>query len=122
MTSRALVLALCVATAPAFAGEVHLTGMATQGALMVGEAPGAVAATLDKRTVPVSADGVFAFGFGVAAGPSARLTVKFADGTEDARDLAVAKRTWVEERVDGLAPETVTRPRPSSIASRGRTR
>ena len=108
---RALTLALLVLATPAMAGEVTLTGTPTQGALLVGTASGAVAITLDKRTVPVSPEGVFAFGLGVDAAPTAHLTVKFADGTEDARDLTVTKRTWQEERVDGLAPETVNPPK-----------
>ena len=55
---RALTLALLVLATPAMAGEVTLTGTPTQGALLVGTAPGAVAITLDKRMVPVSPEGV----------------------------------------------------------------
>lgn len=90
--------------------EVSLEGRAEQGGLMVGRAPPGAVVTLDGRPVPTDAEGRFLIGFGREAPAQAVLTV----GGER-RILAVAKRDWPVQRIDGLPPDKVT-PDPAQLA------
>ncbi len=92
------------------AHALDLQGKAEQGGLVVGAArPGAMV-TLDGRAVPVDGDGRFLLGFGRDAASTARLVV---DG--EARTIAVARRAWDVQRIDGLPPAKVT-PDPAALA------
>ena len=93
---------------PAQAAE--LTGRLEQGGIVFGQArPGAVV-TLDGRPVPVDAGGRFLLGFGREAAPSTTLSI---DG--ETQSLAIAKRDWPVQRIDGLPPAKVT-PDPAELA------
>ena len=105
----ALLIAL-PAAGPGQAGQVRLDGEFVQGGFVVGQAPPGSAAALDGRNLRVSADGVFAFGFGRDAGAGATLVVTLPDGREDVRELVVADREFDIQRIDGLPPEKVTPP------------
>ena len=100
-------LAMCAA-APAMAVEVTLGGKLEQGGLLVGTAPANAVVTLDKRKINVSADGRFIAGFDRDAGPSATLTITVIGEAPDVRTLAVAKRTWQVEHVNGVPQQLVT--------------
>jgi murein DD-endopeptidase MepM/ murein hydrolase activator NlpD len=98
---KALALALLLAASPAAALE--LQGSLTQGGMVVGHvAPGA-AVTLDGRPLQVSPEGLFVIGFGRDHKATATLTV---DG--EARELAIAPRSYEVQRVEGLPQPTVT--------------
>ncbi|MGE0256153.1 MAG: M23 family metallopeptidase [Alphaproteobacteria bacterium] len=108
---RRSALAVLAVLLPLAAGAVELSGTPVQGALLVGHAPPGARVTLDGRALAVdAATGAFVFGFGRDAGPAAELTVLHADGRREAVRLAVARRDWRIERVDGLPPATVTPP------------
>jgi murein DD-endopeptidase MepM/ murein hydrolase activator NlpD len=103
-------LALALAGAPARAAELGLEGDFLQGGLVFGQAaPGAVV-TLDGRRVRVTDAGRFIFGFGRDAPPNAVLEVAWPDGNVETRRLAVAKRDYKIQRIDGLPPKMVTPP------------
>jgi murein DD-endopeptidase MepM/ murein hydrolase activator NlpD len=103
-------LALALADAPARAAELGLEGDFLQGGLVFGQAaPGAVV-TLDGRRVRVTDAGRFIFGFGRDAPPNAVLEVAWPDGNVETRRLAVAKRDYKIQRIDGLPPKMVTPP------------
>ncbi len=93
---------------PADGGELRLEGAPIQGGLVVGRAEPGARVHLDGRRLRVSADGLFLFGFGRDAGPTAKLVVRHADGTDERRVLEVAKRTYKVQRIDGLPPKMVT--------------
>ena len=103
-----ILLLVLMFSAAARAGTVTLDGNFEQGGLVHGKAaPGATVA-LDGRAVRVAPDGSFIFGFGRDASATAKLTVAFADGTHEDRDLAVAPRQYQIQRINGLPQETVT--------------
>ena len=104
----ALVVALALGVAAA-AGELSVVGNATQGGLLRGSAPGAIAVTVDGRDVPLAPGGAFLFGVGPDA-VSAVLEISFADGSREVRELAIAQREWRVERIDGLPAAQVTPP------------
>lgn len=106
----AVLASFAVAGLPAAAAEVQLTGVFTQGGLVQGTAPGAVAVTLDGRDVPLAASGAFLFGLGPDAAAAAVLEVVFADGSREVRTLEISSRTWDVQRIDGLPAAQVTPP------------
>jgi len=104
-----LLLALCLA-APAWAGRLGLDGHFQQGGLVFGTTEPGAEVTLDGRRVQVSPAGRFLFGFGREAGPEASLTIRFPDGTEETRRLAIEPRNYKIQRIDGLPRKMVTPP------------
>lgn len=86
----------------ASAMEIGSTGLA-QGGLVVGRAAPGTRLALDGRTLRVSPAGDFAFGFGRDHGEGAVLTV---DGR--AQRLAIARRQWNVQHINGLPPAQVT--------------
>lgn len=109
----ALMLALALLGKPkgaASAEIVTLDGRMVQGGLVTGRtAPGAKV-TLDGKPVRVRADGRFLIGFGREAAPTARLVVTVPGGKATEKVIAVAKREWNIQRIDGLPPKMVTPP------------
>jgi hypothetical protein len=93
---------------------LELVGKIVQGGMVLGTTLPGATATLDGRALPVSPDGRFVFGFGRDAS-AALLTVTLPDGSGEERRLAVAKRDWDIQRVDGVPQNTVT-PDPAELA------
>ena len=111
MSVRLGVLALALAWAPAaLARDITFTGTFMQGGLVVVQAPGATAATLDTRSLNVAADGTFVFGLAPDAKSEVQVVLRYADGTRETQTLSVARQNWKVERVNGLPPETVNPP------------
>ncbi len=104
----AALLLMATPAAPRAEDRLVLEGAPTQGSLVRGQtAPGALVA-LDGQPIRVAPDGRFIFGFDRDAPEHARLLVTFADGQALARDLAVSRRQYDVQRIDGLPPEMVT--------------
>jgi murein DD-endopeptidase MepM/ murein hydrolase activator NlpD len=101
-------LAVLVWAVAAAASEMHLEGELVQGGLVRGQVAPGSAVWLDGRALRVSADGWFVFGFGRDAAERAALVVRHPDGCEDRRVLAIARRTYNIQRIDGLPPRQVT--------------
>lgn len=106
---RFLGVALALVLAGA-AQAAELTGRLEQGGLVLGQARPGAEVKLDGRAVPVDGQGRFLLGFGREAPDHAVLEV---DGLR--QDLAVAKRAWKVQRIDGLPPAKVT-PDPAELA------
>ncbi len=104
----ALVAAAPAATTAAEPTDLALSGELTQGGWARGFAPrGVVAISLDGQAVPLAADGRFLLAFDRDAAAAARLTLRYADGRAERRELAIAPRAWQIERVGvGLRPGT----------------
>ena len=90
--------------------EVDLRGKLEQGAVIVGEVDPGAQVSLDGKPVMVSPDGYFVMGFGRDADPQARLQVTHADGRAETRTLAIAKRDYEIQRIDGVERKYVTPP------------
>lgn len=105
----AIVVAILAAlTGPADALDLEITGQPVQGGLLVGRtAPGAVVVQ-DGRVVRVAPDGAFMLGFNRDAGPESKIEVATPGGEKLTRVLAVARRQWDIQRINGLPEEQVT--------------
>ena len=110
MRLTAIVLALLLlATGPATAsGDVVLEGHAAQGGLLVGKTLPGSTVTVDGRPVRVSKEGCFLIGFGRDATAPVTLRVVGAGGTASERTIAIEKRDFPVQRIDGLPPRQVT--------------
>lgn len=107
----ASVLAIICSTA----SGVELTGTAIQGGLMFGQADSGSDISLDDTPIAISASGQFVIGFGRDETGSRELVIKSADGEVFRKNLAVQKRDYDIERVNGLPPKTVN-PDPAALA------
>jgi murein DD-endopeptidase MepM/ murein hydrolase activator NlpD len=103
-----------LAISSTIAHALDLAGKLVQGGLVLGATVPGATATLDGRTVPVAPDGRFVFGFGRDAS-AALFVVTLPDGTREERRLAVEKREYDIQRVDGVPQNTVT-PDPAELA------
>ncbi len=90
------------------AAALDWRGDPAQGALLVGRAPPGTRLALDGRAVRVSAEGLFAFGFGRDHAPGATLAVTHPGGRAETRAIAVRKREWDVQHITGLPPAQVT--------------
>lgn len=113
-SNRLAALLILFLAAPALA-ETRLEGRIEQGGLAVGHAEAGARIALDGRSVPVDRDGLFLLGFGRDAPPTAELRVTAPDGTEEVRALAVGRRQWPEQRIEGL-PRDKVEPDAASLA------
>jgi murein DD-endopeptidase MepM/ murein hydrolase activator NlpD len=111
----AAVVWLALAQGAAAAERLRLDGPLIQGGLVRGTAMPGAEVVLDGRPVRVSPAGVFLIGFGRDAPAEARLEVRWPDGARQARTLAIARRTYDIQRIDGLPQQLVT-PSPEDLA------
>lgn len=106
--------AALLAAMPAHA-ELRFTGAVEQGGLVVGRIEAGAAVTVAGRPVRVTPEGEFVFGLDRDAAPEIVVIARHADGREESRRLAVARRDWPVQRIDGLPPEQVS-PAPAIVA------
>lgn len=95
---------------PAGAGSLELDGVMQQGGVVFGKTDPGAEVHFEGRTLRVSEEGRFVFGFGRDFAESARIEVRYPDGTLESRDLTVAPREYRIQRIDGLPPSKVTPP------------
>ena len=102
--------------APAFERErvmlrgVDMRGYFVQGGLALGETTGVRSLTLDEREVLLDSAGRFIIGFGRNEKASVALTVVYVGGDFSTNNLAIKKRDYDIQRIDGLPPKQVTPP------------
>lgn len=114
--SSSLIAAILVlAAALPAAAEIVVAGRPRQGGLAAGRTEPGARVSLDGRPVPVDARGRFLLGFGRDAPPTAELVAVLPDGTEERRPLAVCRRQWPVQRVEGL-PRDKAEPDAASLA------
>ena len=87
---------------------VRLDGPRIQGGLLRGQVPPGSTVEFEGEAVRVSKDGWFLVGFGRDAPPKAELVVVFPDGRRERQELAVERREYAIQRIDGLPPGKVT--------------
>lgn len=102
--------ALLALLAAGDAAALELQGEAVQGGVVFGQAAPGSTVTLDDRTLLVSDEGRFLFGFGRDDTGSVVLEVTEPGNPPERRSLEIAPREYNIERVDGLPPATVTPP------------
>lgn len=95
--------------------RIELPTSARQGEMVSGRVPPGSTVKVSGRDVRVTDEGWFVFGFGRDDAKDARISVRFPDGSQGVSEVAVKKRDWRIERVDGLPPSTVT-PNPEIAA------
>ena len=111
---RAVLLGLALLALPPFGSTaaaetgVRLDGPRIQGGLLRGRVPPGSTVEFEGEPVRVSADGWFLAGFGRDAPPEAELVVVFPDGRRERQVLAVERREYRIQRIDGLPPGKVT--------------
>jgi hypothetical protein len=81
---------------------VVLPSQASQGELVVGNAPPGSTVALNGKELRVSPEGRFVFGIGRDEVRDARVDVTLPDGRSERLDIAVKKRDWPVERVNGV--------------------
>lgn len=92
----------------AAADELTFDGNFTQGGLVIGRAGPGAHITVDGQVVRVSAEGLFLVGFGRDAPSERKVRVVFADGHSRLRTIAVSRREYAVQHIDGLPPQQVT--------------
>lgn len=86
---------------PPVRADFALQGIAEQGAVMVGQAPGGTRTlTFDGKAIPLATDGRFLIAFDRDAPAEARLVATLADGREVVRPIAVAPGSWRIEHIN----------------------
>lgn len=113
--SSVLVVIVALLGASAAFAETVIAGRAEQGGLVFGRTAPGSSVRLDERQVPVDTDGRFLLGFGRDAAPTAELRVISRDGSEERSALAVSRRDWPVQRIDGL-PREKTEPDAASLS------
>ena len=119
-TAARWLLSACVcAFAPlasaAAAGPPQLWGDPSQGGLVVGSAAPGTELRLDGRRLRLSERGLFTFGHGRDAPPSALLEWRLPSGVVGRRQLSVAPHSFELQRISGVPQRTVTPP-PETLA------
>jgi Membrane proteins related to metalloendopeptidases len=82
----------------------------SQGALVIGKVPAGSQARHAGRSLRVSNYGTVVFGVGRDEAGPLQVQVRLADGREEAHAIAVTRRDWPVERVNGVPPKTVNPP------------
>ena len=95
--------------------SVRLPDHLQQGEFVIGHAPPGTQIEFAGRRLRVAADGTFVFGLERDAPALAELAIRYANGTTATRKLAIARREYRIERVEGLPQKTVT-PDPETAA------
>lgn len=108
MIARRLLLTTPALLLARQARALEFRGEPAQGGLVVGRAAPGTRLALDGRAVRVSADGLFAFGFGRDHGAASTLSIAEPNGRTEQRRLDVRRRQWNVQHLSGLPPAQVT--------------
>ena len=107
----AVLAVLAFAGTAAAAGSLVLDGETVQGGLVLGRTDPGTSVIFDGRKLRVTPDGYFLIGFTRDADTTAALELRYADGSTRTETLAVRKRQFKIQRIDGLPPRMVTPPK-----------
>ncbi|QEX15462.1 periplasmic metalloprotease M23B family protein [Hypericibacter terrae] len=90
------------------AAPPKIEGPMTQGGLLFGHAEPGSRVWLDGASIMVSPAGEFLLGFNRDAPPEAKVRIEHGDHSVEERTLAIAQRSYEEQRINGLPQNTVT--------------
>jgi murein DD-endopeptidase MepM/ murein hydrolase activator NlpD len=96
------------------AAALTLEGKLTQGSLIEGRTQPEARVSLDGKPVEVAPDGSFLIAFSHDAAPTSLLDLAYADGGSEQRRLAIERRRWQIQRIQGL-PEAQVTPKPEDL-------
>ncbi len=108
VTVLILPIYISLVSVTAAAERFALDGAFQQGGLLQGQAPAGSVVGVDGHSVRVSPTGIFLIGFDRDAPPTAELTIRYPDGLQEQRILAIQQRQYDIQRVNGLPPKKVT--------------
>jgi murein DD-endopeptidase MepM/ murein hydrolase activator NlpD len=91
----------------AVAAAAVLDGKLTQGGLVIGHAAPNSRVSLDGKWIDVDTEGRFLLGFGRDARAESELKITAPDGTVETQSLAIAKRTYAIQHINGLPQNQV---------------
>ncbi len=103
-----LIVAWLAVTGAATPSPIRLDGTPTQGALLRGTVPPGARLWLRGKPVRVDPDGTFVIGFGRDETGPVALAVAVPGSPRRFVDLAITRRDWEIQRIDGLPPAQVT--------------
>jgi len=102
-----LTLALLFITGLAFAKDskvdIELKGELTQGSMITGKAGSGSKVSLNGKSITVTADGHFVFGFGRDAKLDNTLTIVSKNGDSQAKTLKLKKREYKIQKIKGIS-------------------
>lgn len=108
--------ALAVAGPAAARNDLSLTGRQIQGGFVMGRTwPGAAVFVDGEALTTAAGDGLFVVGFDRDAGGSVEVEAR-SGGRSASRVFHIAEGDFVEQRIDGLPPSTVTPMDPELLA------
>jgi len=87
--------------------RTELPTTTTPGALVFGRTEAGATVTFEGRALRVARDGSFLFGLGRDVAGTARIDVRYRDGTTATLQIPIKAREFAIERVDGLPDSTV---------------
>ncbi len=90
------------------AAEMRFDGNLAQGGLAIGHADPGSSVTVNGRPVRVSIEGEFLLGFDRDAPAGVQLSITDPAGVKRVQTVAVARRDFPVQRVDGLPPQQVS--------------
>jgi murein DD-endopeptidase MepM/ murein hydrolase activator NlpD len=96
------------------ASRISLTGALRQGGLVLGRCEPGATVILDGKSIRVSADGGFGFGFAFNQKTASTIVARFADGSEERRQITPQPRDYEIQRLTGL-PEAYVSPPPDIL-------
>lgn len=108
LLARLAVLAPLVAMLGTTAQAVELNGLATQGGLLRGHVTPGAKVIVGDQALQVSPEGYFLLGFGRDASLESELLIELPNGERRTHTLLLEKRTYEEQRIDGLPQKKVT--------------
>ena len=91
-------------------GRVVFPAAVSQGAMVIGKVPAGSTVRHGGRTLRVTGYGSVVFGVGRDADSPVQVEVVRPDGRTETLSIAVNKRDWPIERVNGVPPKTVDPP------------
>jgi murein DD-endopeptidase MepM/ murein hydrolase activator NlpD len=115
LTALLLVSASSVATAQNAIGDlidsrVVFPTQVSQGAMVIGKVPAGSSVTYAGKALRVSDYGSVVFGVGRDETGPLQIQVRRPDGASETASVAVTRRDWPVERVNGVPPKTVNPP------------
>lgn len=122
MRRHLLSMLLAMAASPLFAQQAadstrfDFPAVVPQGSLVTGTLPKGAQARFDGHALRTTGDGRIVFGIGRDATSPQTVDVRMADGSQRNIDIAISKRDWPIQRVNGVPDNTVNPP--PAIAAR----
>lgn len=95
---------------------LELSGKFIQGGLVTGKVEPGTKLTLDGQPVAVAPDGSFIIGFGRKAKAKMVLRAEPPEGLPETRELAIEKRKYKVQRINGLPQRKVSPTKPEDLA------